>query len=90
MSTREALHIVSLDVHEAMEKLIYIVLDEYPETDERYKVALAVATEFGIDIEKGEWVGLTDEEFHDLQIEHIDDPWSNFKAIEAKLKEENT
>jgi hypothetical protein len=40
--------------------------------------------------EKGEWVGLTDEEFHDLQAEHIDDPWSNFKAIEAKLKEKNT
>ena len=37
-----------------------------------------------------EWVGLTDEEFHDLQAEHIDDPWSNFKAIEAKLKEKNT
>ena len=36
-----------------------------------------------------EWVGLTDEEFHDLQIEHIDDPWANFKAIEAKLKEKN-
>jgi hypothetical protein len=39
---------------------------------------------------KREWVGLTDEEFHDLQAEHIDDPWSNFKAIEAKLKEKNT
>jgi hypothetical protein len=37
-----------------------------------------------------EWVGLTDEEFHDLQIENIDDPWANFKAIEAKLKELNT
>ena len=37
-----------------------------------------------------EWVGLTDEELHDLQIEHIDDPWANFKAIEAKLKEKNT
>ena len=35
------------------------------------------------------WVGLTDEEFHDLQIENIDDPWANFKAIEAKLKEKN-
>ncbi len=35
------------------------------------------------------WVGLTDEEFHDLQIENIDDPWANFKAIEAKLKERN-
>jgi len=35
------------------------------------------------------WVGLTDEEFHDLQIEHGDDPWANFKAIEAKLKEKN-
>ena len=39
---------------------------------------------------KREWVGLTDEEFHDLQIEHIDDPWATFKAIEAKLKEKNT
>ena len=38
----------------------------------------------------GEWVGLTDEELHDLQIEHIDDPWANFKAIEAKLKDKNT
>ena len=37
-----------------------------------------------------EWVGLTDEKFHDLQIENIDDPWANFKAIEAKLKELNT
>jgi hypothetical protein len=36
------------------------------------------------------WVGLTDEEFHDLQIENIDDPWANFKAIETKLKEKNT
>lgn len=35
------------------------------------------------------WVGLTDEEFHDLQIEHGDDIWNNFKAIEAKLKEKN-
>ena len=35
------------------------------------------------------WVGLTDEEFHDLQIENIDDPWANFKAIEAKLKQKN-
>jgi len=40
--------------------------------------------------EKKEWVGLTDEEFHDLQIEHGDDPWANFKAIEAKSKEKNT
>jgi hypothetical protein len=39
---------------------------------------------------KREWVGLTDEELHDLQIEHLDDPWANFKAIEAKLKEKNT
>ena len=39
---------------------------------------------------KHKWVGLTDEEFHDLQIEHIDDPWANFKAIEYKLKEKNT
>ena len=39
---------------------------------------------------KREWVGLTDEEMHDLQIEHLDDPWANFKAIEAKLKEKNT
>jgi len=36
------------------------------------------------------WVGLRAEEFHDLQIENIDDPWANFKAIEAKLKEKNT
>ena len=35
------------------------------------------------------WVGLTDEEFHDLQIEHGDDLWANFKAIEAKSKEKN-
>ena len=39
--------------------------------------------------EKKPWVGLTDEEFHDLQIEHGDDPWANFKAIEAKSKEKN-
>jgi hypothetical protein len=37
-----------------------------------------------------QWVGLTEEEFDDLQIENIDDPWANFKAIEAKLKEKNT
>jgi hypothetical protein len=36
------------------------------------------------------WVGLTDEEFHDLQIENIDDPWANFKAIEAALRSKNT
>ena len=39
---------------------------------------------------KREWVGLTDEELHDLQIEHIDDPWANFKAIEQALKDKNT
>ena len=38
---------------------------------------------------KRPWVGLTDEEFHDLQIKHTDDPWANFKAIEDKLKEKN-
>jgi hypothetical protein len=38
---------------------------------------------------KREWVGLTDEELHDLQIEHLDDPWANFKAIEQALKEKN-
>jgi hypothetical protein len=37
-----------------------------------------------------EWVGLTDEDLHDLQIEHLDDPWANFKAIEQALKEKNT
>ena len=40
--------------------------------------------------EKKQWVGLTDEEFHDLQIEHGDDIWANFKAIEANLKDKNT
>ena len=39
---------------------------------------------------KRTWVELTDDEFHDLQIENIDEPWANFKAIEAKLKEKNT
>jgi hypothetical protein len=39
---------------------------------------------------KREWVGLTDEDLHDLQIEHLDDPWANFKAIEQALKEKNT
>ena len=39
--------------------------------------------------DKRPWVGLTDEEFHDLQIEHGDDLWANFKAIEAKSKEKN-
>jgi hypothetical protein len=39
---------------------------------------------------KREWVGLTDEELHDLQIEHLDDPWANFKAIEQALKDKNT
>ena len=38
---------------------------------------------------KREWVGLTDEEMHDLQIEHLDDPWANFKAIEQALKDKN-
>jgi hypothetical protein len=47
-------------------------------------------THLRVELEKKEWVGLTDEEFHDLQIEHGDDPWANFKAIEAKLKEKNT
>ena len=41
-------------------------------------------------MEKRQWVGLTDEEFHDLQIEHGDDIWANFKAIEAKVKDKNT
>jgi len=39
--------------------------------------------------EKKPWVSLTDEEFHDLQIEHGDDLWANFKTIEAKSKEKN-
>ncbi len=39
---------------------------------------------------KREWVGLTDEDLHDLQIEHLDDPWANFKAIEQALREKNT
>ena len=39
---------------------------------------------------KRPWIGLTDEEFHDLQIKHTDDPWANFKAIEAKLREKNS
>ena len=47
-------------------------------------------TKINMSITKRDWVGLTDEEFHGLQAEHIDDPWSNFKAIEAKLKEKNT
>jgi hypothetical protein len=37
-----------------------------------------------------EWVWLSDDEIHDLQIENIDNPWANFKAIEAKVKEKNT
>ena len=41
-------------------------------------------------MEKRLWVGLTDEEFHDLQIKHVDDPWANFKAIASKLKDKNT
>ena len=47
-------------------------------------------TEAAVQAPRREWVGLTDEEFHDLQIEHSDDLWANFKAIEAKLKEKNT
>ena len=39
---------------------------------------------------KEAWVGLTDDEFHDLQIKHVDDPWANFKAIASKLKDKNT
>ena len=37
-----------------------------------------------------EWVGLTDEEFHDLQVDPLDDPWTNFKIVEEALKEKNT
>jgi hypothetical protein len=40
-----------------------------------------------------EWVGLTDEEIHDLRIQTLDDIATNYetyKAIEAKLKEKNT
>ena len=33
---------------EAMDMLIDIVLNEYPETDDRYKTALAIGIEFGI------------------------------------------
>ena len=32
----------------AMDMLIDIVLSEYPETDDRYKTALAIGIEFGI------------------------------------------
>ena len=41
-------------------------------------------------MEKRLWVGLTDEEFHELQILYVDDPWANFKAIASKLKDKNT
>jgi hypothetical protein len=63
------------------------------------KVALAVATEFGIDIEKGEWVGLTDEEVFAIAKElglkcslggnpNIDIDYA--RAIEQLLKRKNT
>ena len=38
--------------NEAMEQLIMIIINEYPAYDERYKTALAIATEFGIDVEE--------------------------------------
>jgi hypothetical protein len=49
----------------------------------------ADGTDFYTAPHQRQWVGLTDDEFHDLQIENIDEPWANFKAIEAKLKEKN-
>jgi hypothetical protein len=75
------------DAHKAAEKFAELIIAE------------CVAAEFGIDIEKGEWVGLTDEEVFAIAKElglkcslggnpNIDIDYA--KAIEAKLKEKNT
>jgi hypothetical protein len=43
--------------------------------------------------EKREWVGLTDEEIHEMRLKTLDSVATNYetyKAIEAKLKEKNT
>ncbi len=40
-----------------------------------------------------EWVGLTDEEIHEMRLKTLDSVATNYetyKAIEAKLKEKNT
>ncbi len=43
--------------------------------------------------EKREWVGLTDEEIHEMRLKTLDSVATNYKtykAIEAKLKEKNS
>jgi hypothetical protein len=43
--------------------------------------------------EKKEWVGLTDEEIHEIRLKTLDSVATNYeayRAIEAKLKEKNT
>jgi hypothetical protein len=63
------------------------------------KFAELIIAEFGIDIEKGEWVGLTGPEVVEAYCSVSDKEWSIggldyarvfFCAIEAKLKEKNT
>jgi hypothetical protein len=42
---------------------------------------------------KREWVGLTDEEIHEIRLKTLDSVATNYeayRAIEAKLKEKNT
>ena len=44
-------------------------------------------------LQKREWVGLTDEEIHEMRLKTLDSVATNYetyKAIEAKLKEKNT
>jgi hypothetical protein len=46
----------------------------------------------GLPLPKKEWVGLTDEEIHEIRIKTLDSVATNYeayRAIEAKLKEKN-
>jgi hypothetical protein len=64
-----------------------------PETIEDYQVALNAAFAGGkaYGLAQRTWVGLTDEEAHELwESTDSDDDWELMKRTEAKLKEKNT
>jgi hypothetical protein len=44
-------HFERLAMNGAMEQLIYIILNEYPDTDERYKTAVDIAKTYGIPLD---------------------------------------
>jgi hypothetical protein len=54
---------------------------------------MTAPTGYFFQMPKREWVGLTDEEIHEIRLKTLDSVATNYeayRAIEAKLKEKNT